>query len=681
MLKSRFTRWLAIGIGAIAVAVAVPAFVAGQRGLQEDEWRAYAGDTYSRKYSPLNQITKENIQDLRVVWRSPVPDREAGRANPVLATVRNESTPLMVNGALYHVSGLGQVSAIDPGTGQTRWTYDPEGWKAGRPNNGGFMQRGMGYWSDGKIERLLVGTHDMYLISIDARTGKPDPGFGNGGRADLTVEIRDAVRSTIISSRSPLVAGNVVVVGSSIMDVGGGRNTPPGYVHAFDVRTGKRLWTFHTVPKPGEFGYETWLNGSAEFNGAANVWGGFAYDPELDYVYMPTSTASNDYLGVDRPGINLFAESLLCIEARTGKRVWHFQAVHHGLWDYDFPTHPVLGDITVDGRRIKAVMQVSKQGFTYVFDRKTGQPVWPIEERPVPQTTVPGEWTSPTQPFPTKPPAFDLQGAIDDNLLDFTPELRRQARERLNQFEHGPLFTPPTPRGVLAVPGAVGSANWGGAAFDPETGILYVPSRTTASLMRARPQTGRWWLDSPRGGDVPNPRGGGPGAKGAQPPQSSDDAAPNLRLLNIDGLPIFKPPYARVTAIDMNAGTKLWMSPLGNGPRNHPLLAGLNVGPLGDALEGQSALVTKSVLFVTVWRRQRGNNFPMILPWKAEYGDPAAARKILYAFDKQSGKLLREFEMDGHSAGAPMTYMHGGKQYIAIAVGGNQEAEIVALGL
>jgi hypothetical protein len=315
-MSRRLTRWLAVGVFASAMAVAVSGFVVAQRGSQKGEWRAYAGDSYSQKYSPLDQITKDNVQDLRVIWRWPLPDRELSRGNPVLATVRNESTPLMANGVLYHVTGLGQVAAVDPGTGQTRWVYDPEGWKAGRPNNGGFMQRGMGYWTDGKVERLLVGTHDMYLISIDAKTGKPDPTFGDRGRADLTVETRNAVRSTIISSRSPLVAGNVVVVGSSIMDVGGGPNTPPGYVHAFDVRTGKRVWTFHTVPKAGEFGYDSWLNGSAEFNGAANVWGGMAYDPELDYLYMPTSTPSSDYLGVNRPGNNLFAESLGCAKRR-----------------------------------------------------------------------------------------------------------------------------------------------------------------------------------------------------------------------------------------------------------------------------------------------------------------------------------------------------------------------------
>jgi quinoprotein glucose dehydrogenase len=675
-MRTRFPRSMAVAVSALAISLALTRMAGeAQRGSAPGEWRAYAGDSYGQKYSPLAHITKDNVQGLRVVWRSPLPDRELSRTNPVVATVRNESTPIVVNGVMYHVSGLGQVVAIDPGTGQTLWTYDTEGWKAGRPNNGGFMQRGMGYWSDGRAERLLVASHDMYLFSIDVRSGKPDQAFGEGGKADLTVGIRNAVRSTIISPRSPLVAGDIVVVGSSIMDVGAGKHTPPGYVHGFDIRTGKRAWTFHTVPKAGEFGYDTWLNSSAEFNGSANVWGGMAYDPELDYVYMPTSTASSDYLGANRPGDNLFAETLLCVEARTGKRVWHFQAVHHGLWDYDFPTHPVLGDITVSGRRIKAVMQVSKQGFTYVFDRKTGEPVWPIEERSVPQTTVPGERTSPTQPFPTRPPPFDLQGAIEGNLMDFTPELRRQAEARLEQFEHGPLCTPPSEQGVLTVPAAVGSANWGGAAFDPETATLYVPSRTTAGVMRAQAQTRQWWLDPGRGSGAEDGRKPGGGASSNTPP------APSPSLLYIDGLSIFKPPYARVTAIDMNQGATRWVSPLGDGPRHHPLLKGLNVPRLGDALEGQSVLLTKNVLFVTVWRRQRGSNLAMVPPWKPEYGDPNAGRKLLFVFDKESGQLLREFEMDGHSAAAPMTYTHGGKQYIAIAVGGNQEAEIVALGL
>jgi quinoprotein glucose dehydrogenase len=413
------------------------------------------------------------------------------------------------------------------------------------------------------------------------------------------------------------------------------------------VRTGKRLWTFHTIPTPGEFGIDTWLDDSAEYTGSTNVWGGGVYDPELDYIYLPTSTPTNNYYGGHRLGDNLFAESLVCVEAKTGKRVWHFQAVHHGLWDYDFPTHPILGDITVNGRRIKAVIQVSKQAFTYVFDRRTGQPVWPIEERPVPPSTTPGERTSRTQPFPTKPPAFDLQGATEDNLIDFTPQLRKRAVEQLQALEHGPLFTPiSSMRSTVMVPGIAGGANWGGAGFDPETGVLYVPSRLGPSVFKLVP------VDPKQGNMrfVRGPLGGG--------------------LDTIDGLSIFKPPYSRVTAIDLNTGVHRWMAPLGNGPRNHPLLKDLNLPPLGDENQnGVSVLVTKTLLFVSA------------RPLGTKWDDADAVRKLMYVFDKRSGKLVRVIEMDGLAAAAPMTYLHGGKQYVVMATDGRAANELVALSL
>jgi quinoprotein glucose dehydrogenase len=386
-----------------------------------------------------------------------------------------------------------------------------------------------------------------------------------------------------------------------------------------------------------------------------------AYDAEFDYVYLPVSTPSSDYYGGHRPGDNLFAESLVCLQAKTGKRVWHFQAVHHGVWDYDFPTNPIIADITVNGRPIKAVAQVSKQAFTYVFDRRTGEPVWPIEERKVPQSTVPGERTAPTQPFPTKPPPFDLQGATEDNLLDFTPELRKRGLDQLQQFVSGPLFTPPSEKGTLVLPGNLGGANWGGAALDPETGILYVPSRTTPTLMRLT-------ATDPKTTNLRYRLG-------------ADSSSPNLMAsMNVDGLPLFKPPYARVTAIDLNKGEHLWTAAVGNGPRNHPLLKNLDLPPLGDFVDGISTLLTKEVLFITTWRRQRGDGRPLVPSW-APHGDPDAGRKILYAFDKRTGRLLRTFDLDGHAAAAPMTYLHGGRQYLTMAVGGNEEAAIVAFAL
>jgi quinoprotein glucose dehydrogenase len=412
-----------------------------------------------------------------------------------------------------------------------------------------------------------------------------------------------------------------------------------------------------TVPKKGETGYDTWLEGSAEYTGATNVWGGMSYDPELDYVYMATSTPNNDYYGGQRLGDNLFAETLVCVEARTGRRVWHFQAVHHGLWDYDFPTPPILGDITVGGRRIKAVIQVSKQAFTYVFDRKSGKPVWPIEERRVPQSTVPRERTAPTQPFPTRPPAFDLQGTTEDSLMNFTPELRKRALAVLQTYEYGPLFTPPSVKGTITLPGMFGGANWGGAAFDPETGMLYVPSRTDASVHRVTPS------DPAKSNTLFRSGGTGPGIDKA----------------TVDGLPIFKPPYSRVTAIDLNRGTLAWTTPIGNGPRNHPLLRDLKLGPLGDSLYGASALVTKSLLFVTAMHRQY-NGDPIPPSW-AQWGDADRAQRVLHVFDKRTGAVLRVVNMEGLTGAAPMTYMHDGRQYVVVATGAGESSELVAFAL
>ena len=573
-----FAMLPAVGILATIVSLGAPALVAAQPGNREDEWWHYAGDVSGIKYSPLAQITKDNVHELGIAWRSPSPDR-AFQSDPMLRRSRNEDTPLMVNGQLYHITGLGIISALNPATGETRWTHDPVSYEVGRPNNGGFLQRGMGYWTDGTAERLFIGTADAYLLSLDAQTGEPDSAFGDNGEVDLTTDIRDVVRGTNFSARRPLVAGDIVVVGTSIADASRTRRMPPGDVQAYDARTGKLLWTFHTIPKEYEAGYDTWLNGSAEHTGNANVWAGIAYDPELDYLYMASSTPTNNFYGGERLGDNLFAESVICVKAKTGERVWHFQAVHHGIWDYDFAAMPVLGEITVDGRRIKAIMQVSKQAFTYVFDRETGEPVWPVDERPVPPSTVPGEQTSPTQPFPTKPPAFDLQGTTEDNLIDFTPELRQRAFEQLQKFTYGPLFTPPTEQGTLMLPGLIGAASWGGAGFDPESNILYVPSRTMPSVARVtRPGAAR--------------------------------RADRNAETTLEGLPLFKAPWARLTAIDMNRGEILWISPIGNGPRNHPLLRDLGLPPLGDHIDGQAVLVTKSLVFTSVWRRDRRTGDP-----------------------------------------------------------------------
>jgi quinoprotein glucose dehydrogenase len=617
------------------------------------QWREYAGDVRGTKYSPLSQIAPANISQLAVAWRWESADRGLQASNPLWSAGRNEDTPLMTNGTLYTVTGLGLVAALDPDTGRTRWVYDPESYKSGTPNNVGFIQRGLAYWSDGTRERVLLGTGDAYLISIDARTGKPDPAFGSAGKVDLITNVPGAVRAANFAARRPLIAGNVAIVGNSIADTIPNQQMPPGDVKAFDIRSGALLWTFHTVPRRGEFGYDTWLNEAAERNGSTNVWAGMSYDPDLDFVYLPTSSPDNNGYGGLRPGNNLFSDSIVCVEAKTGRRVWHYQVIHHDIWDYDLPAIPVLGDITVDGRRIPAVMQVSKQAFTYVLNRRTGEPVWPIEERAVPQSTLSGEQTSPTQPFPTKPPAYDLQGSAEENLVDFTPELRRRARAQHQQLASGPLYTPAGEKAGAMVPGVFGGTNWGGAGFDPEAGVLYVPSIMMPTPLRARLPDGHG-----------NPVAAGPNV---------------MELMTIEGLSIFKPPYARVTAIDMNKGTLVWSAPLGNGPRNHPLLKGLSLPPLGDGIHRASVLVTKTLLFVNV-SRLANNGLPQPPAW-VKWADPDADRTLMYVFDKATGKLLHDVKLDGMSAAAPMTYLHNGNQYIVVAVGGGRSSELVALRL
>ncbi|HWW51899.1 MAG TPA: PQQ-binding-like beta-propeller repeat protein, partial [Verrucomicrobiae bacterium] len=443
------------------------------------EWLSYSGDKASSKYSPLAQIGGANFNRLSVAWTWRSVEEDVAKAND-LKTWAWESTPLMVGGVLYVSTSLSQVAALDAATGKTLWVCDPETWKNGTPSNNGFVHRGVAYWADGKDRRILFGTGDGYLICLNAQTGKPIPTFGHGGRIDLTKGLgRNVDRHLYGVSSPPIICRDVVVMGSKVNDVPLAADMPPGDVRGFDVRTGKQQWIFHSVPRKGEFGNETWMNGSWKTTGAANVWTMMSADEALGYVYLPFSTPSDDFYGVHRPGNGLFGDSLVCLEALTGKRLWHFQMVHHGLWDYDLPSAPNLIDIRVNGQDVKAVAQVSKQGFCYVFDRVTGKPIWPIEERPVPQSTVPGERTSPTQPFPTKPAPFDRQGVTENDVIEFTPELRKQALAILEKYNYGPLLTPPSlQKPTIEMPGIAGGASWSGAAFDHETGILYVSSVT-----------------------------------------------------------------------------------------------------------------------------------------------------------------------------------------------------------
>ncbi|MEQ1896883.1 MAG: PQQ-binding-like beta-propeller repeat protein [Vicinamibacterales bacterium] len=648
--------------GAGALLIAVLGLVAGPgpgveaqgpRRQPSSQWIEYAGDAGGMKYSPLAQITKDNVKELQVAWRWASADRDVQKSNVLNRASRYEDTPLMVNGTLYTGTPLGMVAALDAGTGTQKWVYDPESYKAGKPHSVGFVVRGLSYWTDGKAERIIHSTNDAYLISIDAKTGKPDPVFGTGGKVDLATGFRNATRARNFTGRRALVAGDVLIVGNAIQDATAGKEdlSPPGHVKAYDVRTGKELWTFHTIPMPGEVGYETWLEGSAERTGNANAWAGMVYDAELGYAYIATSAPGSDYYGALRPGNNLFSDSLICVEAKTGKRVWHFQGIHHDLWDYDITMHPNLVEMTVRGRKVKAVVGISKNGMVFVLDRKTGQPIWPIVETAVPQANSPNrERTSPTQPIPSKPAAPETQGALPENLMDFTPELKKRALEQLQAFEAGPIYTPPSVKGTLKVPGSLGGPNWGGSAFDPETGMLYVPTRMTMDILKAR------FTDQTPGSAPNNPE---------QPGK-----------MYVDSLPIIKAPYSRVTAIDLNTGDRAWMTPLGNGPRNHPLLKDLKLPPLGDSVLGGAPLVTKSLLFVGVtYTFVTGQ--PQPPPWE-KWNDPGFQSKLVYVFDKKTGAIVHVLEGNSRSTAAPMTYLHKGKQYLVVANGNGEDSELVA---
>ena len=615
------------------------------------EWRHYASDAASSKYSAVNQITRANVNRLDVAWRWSTPDNEIVKTNPA-RPYGYQDTPLLVNGVLYTTTPLGIVAALDPMTGRTIWTWDPETWKLGRPTNLGFTHRGSAYWTDGTRRRIITGTHDAQLVSLDAETGKPDPDFGTGGRVRATegLPFVKPLENYAINS-APVVVRNVILSGANIVDRPLVKEQPRGDIMGFDVRTGRKRWTFHSIPVRGEFGYDTWEDGSAEYSGNTNVWSLMTVDEETGYVYLPFGTPTNDFYGGHRPGHNLFAESLVCLDAATGQRVWHFQAVHHGVWDYDFPAAPNLVDVLRNGRRIKAVAQVSKQGFVYVFDRKTGEPLWPIEERPVPQSTVPGEQTSKTQPFPTQPPPFDRQGFSDDDVVAFTPALRTLALETLTQWDRGALFTPPTERGNIQMPGDVGGADWGGAAVDPATGFLYVPSITSPAIV---------------GLDAGDTNGGNMRYR-----RSAAGALPSL-----DGIPLYKPPYSRLTAYDLNEGRIAWQVPIGDGPRHHPLLADLGLGPLGNGRRS-SLLATPSLLFVTQFLGNlgRGNAIPV-------GGRPLTnlppEPQMIRAFDKTNGALLWEKALPLGPAAAPMTYLAGGRQFVVTAVGSGVTTELVA---
>jgi quinoprotein glucose dehydrogenase len=655
--KNMMRRTL-LPIGLIAV-VAVIAWTTGGRAQVSGDWAAYSADKGATKYSPLDQINAETVKNLRIAWRRSAVPEELREAFPKAQAPTNyEHTPLMVDGLLYMSTATGMVAALDPTTGRSVWHDRPPAQPGGAPARGGAT-RGIAYWTDGKDARIIANVGSS-LVALNAKTGQRYPGFGTDGQVDLTQGFERPITGWRWSS-GPLVVRDVVIVGgvpSPATDILNERarapkEMPPDDIRGYDVRTGKHLWTFNVVPRAGEFGNDTWLNDSWTYSGNSGTWTLISGDEELGYVYLPLETATGDYYGGTRPGNNLFAESILCLDVRTGKRVWHFQTIHHGLWDYDLPAAPILTDITVNGRPIKALAQVSKQAFVYVLNRETGEPIWPIEERPVPQGNVPGEWYAPTQPIPSKPPAFDMQGVTENDLIDYTPELKAEALKIVSEYTIGPLYTPPTllgdpagPKGLILVPGTNGGANWGGAAFDKESGILYVPSAQLPNVIALgksqHPES-----------TLPYVRQSVPGLPGPQ------------------GLPTpFKPPYSRLTAIDLNTGDIRWAVANGDGLRNHPAFAGLNVPPIGKP--GRlSAIVTKTLVFMG-----EGSDSGVGLP-------PAGGGGNMFrAYDKASGPIVWEMELPAGTSASPMTYMAGGKQYIVVAVSGRKHpGELVALSL
>ena len=625
--------------------------------LVRGEWPAYAGTYAAARYSPLTQIERGNAKNLHVAWRWKSPDQAIKDANPKVGPSRaNELTPLMVGGVLYTSTSLSQVAAIDAATGETKWVFDPKIYENGLgiPANDGWLHRGVAYWRNGDDERIVMLTAFAQMIELDARTGKLIPTFGTNGRVDLTQGLRRPVDRDYYTMSSPaVIVRGVIVVGSSVMDWWRKRPSPPGDVRGFDVVTGRLLWTFHTVAQQGEPGVETWENGSWKEAGNANVWAPMSADEELGYVYLPVSTPTNDYYGGHRPGDGLYGDSLVCLDAATGRRVWHYQLVHHGLWDYDTPAAPNLIDIAVGGRRIKAIAQVTKQAFVYVFDRVTGQPVWPIEEQPVPASSVAGERAAKTQPFPTKPAPFDIQGVRDEDLIDLSPEIHKEALDIIAKYDRGPLFTPPSERGTIQVPGVAGGGNWAGAAIDPETGMFYVSTYRLPFVVTVR---------KPNLGEL------------------SYDFVGEFRYLSGPrGLPLLKPPFGSILAIDMNSGEHRWRIPIGRA-EIIPTIQQLGIRERLGFPTRSWALVTKTVMIVV----QSGYFSAPRLP-------PGGVRRIadlnnfdpyLWVYDKTSGELLAEIHLPANAVGAPITYMAGGKQYIAFPVGGGPLVEeLIAVSL
>ena len=679
------------------------AAVSGQTKPKPGEWPTYGADLASTRYSPLDQITKDNFNKLEVAWRFKT---DALGPRPEF---NFQGTPLMVDGVVYSTAGTRRaVVALDAGTGELLWMHSENEGKRGEAAPRQLSGRGLSYWPGTATDkpRIVYVTPGYQMVALDAKTGVPAAGFGKNGIVDLKDQDDqpiDLEKGEMGLHATPTIAKDVIVVGAAHLPGGAPKSRihEKGFIRGYDARTGKRLWIFHTIPLAGEFGNNTWEKDSWSYTGNAGVWAQMTVDEETNTVFLPVELPTGDYYGGHRPGAGLFGESLVALDLKTGQRKWHFQLVHHGIWDMDIPCAPILMDLVVDGRPIKAVGQPTKQGWIYTFDRITGKPVWPIEERPVEKGTVPGEWYSPTQPFVTKPPPFDRQGVAIDDLIDFTPALREEAVKLVARYKIGPIFTPPVvskwdgPLATLMLPNATGGANWQGGAFDPETKMFYIftntqptplglvkpdPARSDfdwvqgtapnpnapAPSTAAAPSTagGRGTVLTEAGSPVPAPAQGGGRGGGGRGGGGGGEGGGNV---TVQGLPLIKPPYGRITALDMNKGTLVWQIAHGDTPdniKNHAALKGLTIPRTGR--QGRiGVLITKTLAiageggFGTTPNGQRG--------------------AMLRAYDKMTGQDVGAVYMPAPQTGSPITYLHNGKQYLVVAISGaGYSAELLA---
>ncbi|HUR34101.1 MAG TPA: PQQ-binding-like beta-propeller repeat protein [Vicinamibacterales bacterium] len=659
-------RW---GLGILCAGLLLGAGLRAQSGAPATgEWPAYGGDLGHTRYSPLAQITAGNFAKLEVAWRL-----KTAQFGP-RPEYQFESTPLMVNGLVYSTAGTRRaVVAADGKTGELVWMHSEQEGVRGENAPRQLSGRGLSYWTDGREKRILYVTPGYRLIALDALTGRMIRSFGKDGVVDLKADFDqeiDVVTARVGLHSTPTIVNDVAIIGAAF-DTGANprsRANVKGYVRGFDVRTGKRLWIFHTIPRPGEFGNDTWEKDSWAYTGNTGAWGQISADPQLGLAYLPIELPTHDYYGGERPGNNLFAESIVAVDVKTGVRKWHYQLVHHGMWDMDIPCAAILTDITVNGRTVKALAQPTKQAFLYVLNRETGEPIWPIEERPVPKGDTPGEWYASTQPFPTRPPAYDGQGLAVDDLISFTPELREQAVQVVSKYRLGPMFTPPSvsraegPIATLTMGAQAAASNWPGGSYDPETHTVFVASQTSiATLGLTPPPPGRSDMPYFQGTVLSGARttGGSGSSAGAPRAPATEGAGSGAATLSVQGLPLVRPPYSRITAIDLDKGEFRWQVPFGATPdaiRNHPALKGLNLPPLGRPGNNGGTLVTKT----------------LVIAGESNYGPTPNGQRgaMMRAFDKTSGAEVGAVYLPAPQTGSPMTYLLDGTQYLVVAVGG-----------